>query len=454
MKDSGVPWLGKMPEHWEVKKIRDAAKVVNGYPFDSDRFTTSKGHPLIRIRDLDKTYTTVRYDGPFVDAAHVDTGDVLIGMDGDFNVGTWAGTERALLNQRMCCIRAETSTTSRFLRYVLPQPLKEINDVAAATTVKHLTSGEVKRIAFGWPPGSDQIAIVRFLDHFDERIARYIRAKRKLIKLLVEQKQVIIHEAVTRGLRQDITYKSAGLPWLPEVPENWELIANRSLFRIHKDLVGTRSTEYTLLSLTMRGVIPRDLENAKGKFPASFDTYQIVEPGDLVFCLFDIDETPRTIGIVPTQGMLTSAYTRMRCFDAGLTRFLYYYYRAMDDRKCLKPLYSGLRKVIRKGTFMGCKTPVPPQAEREAIVAFIEKRVAETDAAVGHAEREIALLREYRRRLILDVVAGKLDVRDAAKQLPGDVEVGASSDEVVIPDHLAEEDLDAGFESDPEEVEA
>ena len=168
----------------------------------------------------------------------------------------------------------------------------------------------------------------------------------------------------------------------------------------------------------MYGVIPRDVENSKGKFPASFDTYQAVEPGDLVFCLFDIDETPRTVGIVTMSGMLSGAYTRTRCRDDSLTKYLYYYYRALDDGKCLRPLYSGLRKVIRKTVFLSCKTPVPPLEERVAIVAFIERRLGESDAAIAKAERELGLLAEYRARLIGDVVTGKVNVRGVAKDLP------------------------------------
>ena len=97
-KDSGVPSLGPVPEHWEIRKIREVARVINGYPFDSERFSLSKGYPLIRIRDLNKAQTSTRYDGKFVEAARVEPGEVLIGMDGDFNLGVWRGTETALLH--------------------------------------------------------------------------------------------------------------------------------------------------------------------------------------------------------------------------------------------------------------------------------------------------------------------------------------------------------------------
>ena len=119
--------------------------------------------------------------------------------------------------------------------------------------------------------------------------------------------------------------------------------------RVQKHLVGARSSEYTLLSLTKRGVIPRDMENPEGNFPTSFDTYQEILPGELVFCLFDIDETPRAVGLSGLHGMITGAYTRFVC-DPAVVEWAYHFYLAMDSGKRLKPLYTGLRKVITRST--------------------------------------------------------------------------------------------------------
>ena len=88
------------------------------------------------------------------------------------------------------------------------------------------------------------------------------------------------------------------------VPEHWQMVPNRALMRLKKELVGSKSAEYLLLSLTKRGVVARDMENPEGKFPAQFDSYQVIEPGDLIFCLFDIDETPRAVGLSSLHGMI------------------------------------------------------------------------------------------------------------------------------------------------------
>jgi type I restriction enzyme S subunit len=92
-------------------------------------------------------------------------------------------------------------------------------------------------------------------------------------------------------------YKESGLPWLDVVPVHWEMVPNRALMQDQRQVVGENAADYTLLSLTLRGVIARDMENPKGKFPAQFNTYKVVRPEDFVFCLFDIDETPRGVGL-------------------------------------------------------------------------------------------------------------------------------------------------------------
>ena len=102
-----------------------------------------------------------------------------------------------------------------------------------------------------------------------------------------------------------LQYKHIELPWLSEIPAHWDIVRNKNVFSEIKDTVGEDSASYTLLSLTLKGIIPRDLESGKGKFPKDFDTYKIVRKGNMAFCLFDIDETPRTVGLSEYDGMLT-----------------------------------------------------------------------------------------------------------------------------------------------------
>jgi len=193
-----------------------------------------------------------------------------------------------------------------------------------------------------------------------------------------------------------------GLPWLPHgIPRHWDLIPNRGLLRKRKVLVGERHPEFDLLSLTKQGVIVRDLDDG-GKFSSDMGTSQEVRSGDLVFCLFDVPETPRTVGFSNHNGMITGAYTVMECSNRTLARYLEYFYLAMDEKKRLSPLYSGLRNTIPLDHFMTTKSPVPPPEEQDAIVAFLDRKLEQIDRFIANKRRLIELLVERKIRVIDD----------------------------------------------------
>ena len=204
-------------------------------------------------------------------------------------------------------------------------------------------------------------------------------------------------------------YTPSGVAWLGDVPEHWEVVPNRSLLKLEKEVVGSKATDYTLLSLTKQGVIARDLENPEGKFPASFETYQVVNPGDLIFCLFAIDETPRAVGMSELSGMITGAYTRFICRRKKTCQFIYLLYLSLDNGKLLKPLYSGLRKVITKSSFLSAKLPLPPFAEQAAIVRYLDHMNRRSRRYVSAKQRLIALLEEEKQAVINQAVTRGLD---------------------------------------------
>lgn len=204
-------------------------------------------------------------------------------------------------------------------------------------------------------------------------------------------------------------YKDSGVEWLGDIPASWSLLANKHIFRLKKKQVGKRSSEYDLLSLTLRGVIKRDMENPEGKFPTEFDTYQEVQCGDFIFCLFDVEETPRTVGLSPFNGMITGAYTVFELNDNFDNRFLYYFYMNLDAKKMLKPLYRGLRNTIPKDSFLSFKTFVPPHEQQTRIANFLDKKTALIDEAISIKEQQISLLKERKQIIIQQAVTQGLD---------------------------------------------
>lgn len=190
----------------------------------------------------------------------------------------------------------------------------------------------------------------------------------------------------------------------------WELRRLKSILRPHKIVVGKRCNEYNLLSLSLRGVIKRDMDNPEGKFPASFETYQEVSPGDFVFCMFDNEETPRAVGLSSLRGMITGAYDVMSLIDDGVNKdFLNYYFLWVDDGKRLKPLYKGLRKTVPLDSFLASKIPLPPLPEQEAIVKYLDEATGKIDKSIEAEEKMVALLQERREIVINEAVGGGQD---------------------------------------------
>lgn len=205
-------------------------------------------------------------------------------------------------------------------------------------------------------------------------------------------------------------YREVNLPWLKAVPAHWEIRRNKNIFTEQKEIVGERSADYTLLSLTLNGIIPRDMDGG-GKFPESFDKYKIVKNGDMAFCLFDIDETPRTVGLSGYNGMLTGAYTIMRVSNIN-ARFIYYYYLALDNGKMLRPLYTGLRKTININTFQSTKVPVPPREEQDQIVRFLDWKVSSINKLINIKHKEISELNESLNTKLRNVLLSVPNVKE------------------------------------------
>jgi type I restriction enzyme S subunit len=218
-----VEWFRwAMPEDWGTARLKDHAKVINGYPFDSKLFATDAGHPLVRIRDISSLETVVRYDGDWVPEAAIANGDVLVGMDGDFNVARWQGSD-ALLNQRVCCVRAAQSVDPGYLYYTLDAPLRLINEFTYSTTVKHLSSFDVLDIRLSYPQLEQQRLIANYLDRETARIDGLIAEKERMLALLEEKRSALISRLVTRGLNPNAPFKPSGQEWLGEIPGHWEV---------------------------------------------------------------------------------------------------------------------------------------------------------------------------------------------------------------------------------------
>ncbi len=271
----------------------------------------------------------------------------------------------------------------------------------------HIYSSQLKYLSIPLPPLPEQSAIVRYLDHADRRIRRYVDAKRKLVDLLEEEKQAVINRAVTRGLDPDVRLKPSGVEWLGDVPAHWEVrrlktvcemktgegitaerIEESGEFPVYggNGLRGytssyTHDGQYALIG--RQGALCGNVHMARGRFWAS--EHAVVATLD-----------PEHV---------------VDWFGATL--------KAMDlNQYSIAAAQPGL--AVER--VLNLHLPVPPSREQAAIAQYLDKATAGIDAAIARAQRQIELVEEYRTRLVSDVVTGKLDVREAADQLPDEAD--------------------------------
>ena len=407
-----IDWMGgDTPSDWDVFKLKyilkEEKKAIGG---TAPAGAISYGEVVFKEFDNDETLATYRSVKP---------GQFLINP---LNLNFDLKSLRIGLSKIECRVSPayivatndEAQTSAAYLRWAL-----RVFDVQH---IKTLGAGVRQTVGFddigdcsiALPDKSEQEMIASHLDRATTRIDALVAKKIRFIELLREKRQALITHAVTKGLDRGVAMKDSGVEWLGEVPETWDTAPLKSFLQLRRDIVGTDSANTRLLSLTLQGVIERDLENPTGKMPASFDGYQRISAGEMVFCLFDMDETPRTVGVAPQDGMITGAYTVFRPQSELWARYLYYFFLHVDEYKRLKPFYKGLRKTIRSGPFLSIPVPRPKVSEAQAIVVHLDRATNRIDTLIAKTERSIELLREHRTALITAAVTGKIDLRPAA----------------------------------------
>ena len=412
-KDSGVSWIGEIPEHWSLRRIKYIfselkEKSENGLELP---LSLSKDGGIIPFNEKkNKTMESASYVGGNI----VHKGEIVFNRFKArlFAVSGYDG----IVSSDYAVYKCNRSASPEYLikLFGIDMYRDAFNRKASGIGdgFSRLYTDDLFAMYSIFPSLAEQEKIVGYLEDKTSKIDAYVSEKEKEILLLQELKQKTIADAVTKGLNPDVKMKDSSSLISTFCPASWKIVRNKSFMSLTGVKVGNRADEYVLLSLTTKGIIVRDLESGKGKFPKDFDTYQFVRKGELVFCLFDIDETPRTVGLVDTEGMLTGAYTALKVnTEIALPEYIYNYYLCVDNIKALKPYYSGLRKTVRADKFLQIYIPLPPLDEQRAIVSYIEEKCQKIDSLTTELQSEIDYLKEYKLRLIADCVTGQVNVQ-------------------------------------------
>lgn len=201
--------------------------------------------------------------------------------------------------------------------------------------------------------------------------------------------------------------KPSSMEWIGDIPLSWKVMPNKYLMRKKKEICPVYNGE-DILSLTMKGVIVRDLD-AGGKMPASFDGYQRLEPGNLLMCLFDIDVTPRCIGLIKQAGLSSPAYSQFVLSDGADAAYYCYYYTMLDNDKTLLHLAKNLRHSLTEDQLGAIPVIVPHTDDQRRIADFLDTKCAEIDALTADIQAQIDTLEQYKRSVITETVTKGLN---------------------------------------------
>ena len=406
-KDSGVSWIGEIPERWNTRRLKFSCNLIQ-------EKTTDSSLPYIALENIESysgkllsTNTSI----PEGSCNLYSTNDVLFSKLRPYLTKCVVAPSEGKCSSELLVLR-DFEGENKYLQYLMLSP-KYIEYIDSSTYGAKMPRANwlfIGNTSIPLPPLSEQHAIVSYLDKKTAQIDRFISEATKEIEKLNELKQTQIAHLVTHGTNPDAPMKDSGIAWIGQIPEHWKKARYKDVLSIQDEKVGKRK-DLTLLSLTKQGVIIRDLAEMKGKFPKDFESYKVVHPDNIILCLFDVDETPRTVGLSHNEGMITGAYDVFSIKNIDKEYFLYHYL-SLDDRKAMKPLYKGLRKTIPLPRLMGEHIFIPPASEQKAIVSAINSLNNKIETLVSELTTQIDHLKELKQRIISDAVTGKIDVRE------------------------------------------
>jgi type I restriction enzyme S subunit len=439
-KSSGLPWVGIVPEHWEVlpalvayrpKRVKNTGMIENT--------VLSLSYGRIIVKPSEKLHGLVPES--FETYQVVDPGDIIVRtmdlQNDQTSLRIGYSKYRGIITSAYMCLETRECVLNEFgYQFLNAYDLLKIIYGFGSGLRQNLEFSHIKRMPILVPPISEQSAIVGFINHMDRRIRRYIRAKQKLIKLLEEQKQAIIHRAVTRGLDPNVRLKPSGVEWLGDVPEHWEV---RRLKHAFRRIVGgstPSSAEPKYWDGDVVWVTPSDISRAE-RLKSSLRritqeglkscSSELVPPGSIIV-------TSRApVGNVALADV--ELCTNQGCKALVTTDQIM---NPMFGFAVLRMLKGELQSLATGTTFTEISTsklgivpiPLPPLPEQSAIVRFLDEATAGLNYATNVAQREIDLLCEYRTRLVADAITGKVDVREVAEGLPNEPEEPEPLDDV------------------------
>ncbi len=425
-KKSCVKWVKRIPNHWEIKKLKYISLIYNGDSLNSsqkEKFEsiTPEDMPYISSKDIDRNFSIVNYDSGLkipLDSSKFKVAPknaCLICIEGGS-----AGRKIAFTNEKVCfvnklaCIYSAKKANNKFIFYSLKGDLFQSQFISSMSgLIGGVALSELKNFHLTLPPIEEQNNIVLFLDRKISQIDEAIRIKEQQIDLLKERKQIIIQQAVTQGLYSDVPMKCSGVDWIGKIPKHWEALRLKYLFK--EINLRTKTGKEMLYSLRMiQGLIPHDEVSDKPIPDSSLVGYKIVQSGQLV--MNRMRAAIGIFGLSSSYGLVSPDYA---VFDIGPNANADYFLRLFkltlmgtQFRLNSKGLGTGSSGFMRLYTesFGDIKIPLPSIKEQLEINSYIKEQSVIIDRVVKIQQQQIEKLKEYKTILINSAVTGKIKI--------------------------------------------
>ena len=456
--DSGLPWLGAVPAHWVIKRGKSYLFAVDerSRTGKEELLTVSSARGLVPRSGANVTmFKAKSYAGHKL----CWPGDLVINSLWAWAGGLGVSQHHGIISTAYSVYRGRPSArvNPKFLHELVRSSAFQwelrVRSKGVWISRLQLTDTAFLDAPIPLPPSDEQAAIVRFLDWANGRLERAIRAKRKVIALLNEQKQAIIHRAVTRGLDPNVPLKPSGIPWLGDIPQHWEV------WRISRFAkVGNGSTPSRAQPRYWTAGSYPWLNSSQINRGTIDSADQFVTRAALMECHLPRVPAGSVLVAITGQGK-TRGMSAVLSVEATINQHIAYIATRVPVVRpeflhlLLTAAYPQLRAISDdSGSTKGAltcedikrfKVPIPPLDEQAALLNRIRIDTGTLEATLSRLEREIELLREYRTRLVADVVTGKLDVREAAARLPDEAAPEPLDDDAELAEALDGEDEEA-----------
>ena len=343
-------------------------------------------------------------------------GDMLI-VEGGAGAGNCSilreEVKKTGIQNSIMIVRSNDDALNDYICYFMSSIVRKgyVDFITNVATIPHFTKEKVSRTNIPLPPLSEQHSIVSYLDDKCAKIDKMLEGKQKQIELLAEIKQRIIADAVTRGLNPDVKMKATNIPWLPEIPEHWEEQRMATLFtgdiEVNKDFEYKRAFKFNYGQLVPKNEIgePEDYREVYVK-------YSKIKQGDILVNGLNLnyDFISQRVACAPSDGIITSAYVVCRPRKDVNYEYYTYLFKGMDSMKLFHGMGTGIRLTLSFKEMKKQILPIPPHSEQHDIVSYIKERSAKIDILTSKLQQEIESIKEYKQRLISDVVTGQIKV--------------------------------------------